>query len=96
VRTPRHPLTKQNPTRERSIKSTRSNIRDYGTTKARSNGGGRSRSVPPLMIDALCEHLLWDDFEVLVSTSSISRASWYLVHTEYTGAVTYEGRVHKL
>lgn len=88
---------------ERSIKSTRSNIRDYGTTKAPPNGGGRSRYVPPLMIDALCEHLLeksglyleemaiflWDEFNVLVSTSSISRASWYLVHTEYTGAVTY-------
>ncbi|CZT13846.1 uncharacterized protein RAG0_17338 [Rhynchosporium agropyri] len=44
---------------ERSIKAIRSNIRHYGTTKAPSNGGGRLRSlITPLMIDALCEHLL--------------------------------------
>jgi transposase len=73
---------------ERSIKAIRSNIHHYGTTKAPPNGGGRPRSVTPLMIDALCEHLLekpglyleematflWDEFDVLVSTSSISRA----------------------
>jgi hypothetical protein len=73
---------------KRSIKAIRSNLYYFGTTKAPSNGGGRPRSVTPSMLEALCEHLLekpepyqdemavflWDEFEVLVSTFSISRA----------------------
>jgi transposase len=73
---------------ERSIKAIRSNLHYFGTTKAPLNGGGRPRSITPLMLEALCEHLLekpglyleeiavflWDEFDVLVSTSSISRA----------------------
>jgi len=73
---------------ERSIKAIRSNIHYYGTTTAPPNGSGRPRSLTPLMLEALCDHLLekpelyleemavflWDEFEILVSTSSISRA----------------------
>jgi transposase len=73
---------------ERSIKAIRSNLHYFGTTKAPPNGGGRPRSITPPMLEALCEHLLekpelyleemvvflWDEFDVLVSTSSISRA----------------------
>jgi transposase len=72
---------------ERSIKAIRSNMYFYGTTTAPSNGGGRPRSITPLMLEALCGHLLekpglyleemvvflWDEFEILVSTSNISR-----------------------
>ncbi len=72
----------------RSVKGIRSNLRHFGTTRAPPNGGGRPRSITPLMIDALCDHLLekpglyleemavflWDEFDVLLSTSSISRA----------------------
>ena len=73
---------------ERSVKGIYSNIRHYGTTKAPPNSGGRPRSIIPLIIDVLCDHLLekpglyleematfpWDEFDVLVSTSSISGA----------------------
>jgi transposase len=73
---------------ERSVKGIRSNIHYYGTIKAPPNSGGRPRSITPLMIDILCEHLLekpglyleematflCDEFDVLVSTSTISRA----------------------
>jgi hypothetical protein len=30
----------------------------FGSTKALSNGVGRPRSITPLMLDALCKHLL--------------------------------------
>lgn len=73
---------------ERSIMAIRSNIRHFGSTKAPPNGGGRPRSITPQMLEVLCEHLLekpwlyleemavflWDEFDVLVSPSSISRA----------------------
>jgi transposase len=73
---------------ERSIMAIRSNIRHFGGTKAPPNGGGRPRSITPQMIEVLCDHLLekpdlyleemvvflWDEFDVLVSPSSISRA----------------------
>jgi transposase len=73
---------------ERSIKAIRSNLRCFGSTKAPPNGGGRPRSISPPMLESLFEHLLekpnlhleemvvflWDEFEVLVSTHSISRA----------------------
>jgi len=73
---------------ERSIKAIRSNLHNYGSTKAPPNGGGRPRLITPPMLETLCDHLLekpglyleemvvflWDEFEVLISTSSISRA----------------------
>ena len=73
---------------ERSIKAIRSNVHYFGTTKAPFNGRGRPRSITSPMLEALCEHLLekpelyleemalflGDEFKVLVSTSSISRA----------------------
>ena len=72
---------------ERSVKAIRSNLRHFGSTKAPANGGGRRRTITSSMLEALCDHLLekpglyleemavflWDDFEVYVSTHSISR-----------------------
>lgn len=73
---------------ERSIKAIRSNIRHFGRSMAPPNGGGRPRALSSRMLEVLCEHLLekpelyleemavflWDEFDVLVSTSSISRS----------------------
>jgi transposase len=73
---------------ERSIKAIKSNLRHFSSTRAPPNGVGRPRSVTPLMLGALCDHLLekpglyqeemavflWDEFNVLVSTFSISRS----------------------
>jgi transposase len=73
---------------ERSIKAIRLNLRCFGSTKAPPNSGGRPRSISPPMLKSLCKHLLkkpdlyleeivlflWDEFEVLVLTHSISRA----------------------
>ena len=72
----------------RSIKVIYSNLRCFGTTKAPANGVGRRRSITPPMLGALREYLLekpdrfvdelaillWDDFKVLVTAMSISRA----------------------
>jgi transposase len=72
----------------RSVYTIKSNLRQYGSTKAPSNGGGRPRSITPAMFDALCERLLekpdlyldemvlflLDEFGVQVSTQSIRRA----------------------
>src|ERR1700709_625092 len=41
-----------------SPRSVKSNIRRYGSTKAPSNGGGHPRNIRPVMLDALCDHLL--------------------------------------
>lgn len=60
----------------------------FGSTKAPDNGRGRKQSLTPLMLDALCEHLLekpglyqtemvvfiWDEFREFVTTCSIARA----------------------
>ena len=65
-----------------------SNVRYYGAPQAPRNSGGRKRSITPVMLDALCEHLLekpglyqsemilflLDEFDVLVTASSIGRA----------------------
>jgi transposase len=73
---------------KRSIIAIRSNMRYFGSTKAPPNGGGRPRSITPQILEVLCEHLLekpglyleemavflWDEFDVLVSPSSIRRA----------------------
>jgi transposase len=71
----------------RSVKYIRSNLRSFGTVKAPWNGAGRPRSITPSMLEALREYVLekpglhldemvvylWDEFEVLVTTSIISR-----------------------
>jgi len=73
---------------ERSIQTIRLNLRLFGTTKAPPNGVGRPRSITPPMLSALCDRLikksnmyrdeivifLWDEFNALVTTSSIGRA----------------------
>lgn len=73
---------------ERSIKAIRSNLRYFGCTKAPPNGEGRRRSITLQMLKVLREHILKkpelyleemvvfleDEFDVLVSPSSISRA----------------------
>ena len=71
-----------------AVKYIRSNLRCFGTVRAPYNGGGRPRSITPPMLEALREHLLekpdryldelaiflWDDFEAVVTASTISRA----------------------
>lgn len=73
---------------ERSIKNIRSNLRLFGSVRAPPNGVGRRRSITPVMLEALCDHLLerpglyldemvlflWDEFHTLTTTSTISRA----------------------
>ena len=72
----------------RSINAIRSNLRFFGTTKAPSNRVGRPRCITPPMLKALREYLLdkperyldelaillADDFDVLITPVSISRA----------------------
>ena len=72
----------------RSIKAIRSNLGHFGQTRAPYNGGRRPRSITPPMIEALCEHplekpdlylnetvvFLWDEFQTLVTISSVSTA----------------------
>jgi transposase len=72
----------------RGVRRIRSNVRYYGAPQAPRNGGGRKRSITPAMLDALCEHLLekpgmyqsemilflLDEFDVLITASSIGRA----------------------
>jgi len=72
----------------RSVHRIRSNIRDFGSTRAPPNSVGRPRSITPPMLDALCEHLLekpelyqeemvlflLDEFKVNVTTFSVARA----------------------
>jgi hypothetical protein len=43
---------------EHAIRSTRSNLRCFGTVKAPFNDVGRPRSITPLMLEALREYLL--------------------------------------
>jgi hypothetical protein len=43
---------------KRSIKSIRSNLRYFDTTKAPPNGSGRRRSITPPMLQALQQRLL--------------------------------------
>ena len=72
----------------RSVQNIRSNLRCFGTTKAPPNRVGRPRTITPPMLSALLEHLvekpeqyqdemavfLYDEFSVLLTTSTISRA----------------------
>ena len=73
---------------ERTIKNIRRNLRQFGSVHAPPNRIGRRRTITPLMLEALCDHLLekpalyldemavflWDEFQTLVTTSSIRRA----------------------
>jgi transposase len=73
---------------ERTIRRLRSNMRLFGSLKAPPNRRGRPRNLTPVMIQALCDHILekpylyldemvifiWDEFQVQVTISSISRA----------------------
>jgi transposase len=43
---------------ERSVRSARSNLLHFGSTRAPSNGGGRPAKITPPMKAALREHLL--------------------------------------
>jgi transposase len=70
-----------------SVHAIKSNLRQYGTTKAPPNGGGRPRDITPPMFNALCERLLekpglcqdemqlffLDEFNTEISTFSIGR-----------------------
>jgi transposase len=72
----------------RSVRKIRSNLRCFGTTKVPLNGVGRRRTITPPMLSALLEQLiekpelyqdemaifLYDEFEVVVTTPTISRA----------------------
>jgi hypothetical protein len=42
----------------RSVTTIRSNLRQFGDTRAPSIRAGRPRSITPLMLEALCDHLL--------------------------------------
>jgi transposase len=73
---------------DRSIRSIASNLRIFGNTRGPASGVGRRRSITPQMREALRERLLekpglyqdkmaiflHDEFNVLVTTSSIWRA----------------------
>lgn len=72
----------------RGVRRIRSNVRYYGFPQAPQNSGGRKRSITPGLLDALCEYLLdkpglyqsemilffLDEFDVLVTPSSVGRA----------------------
>jgi transposase len=90
----------------RSVRAIRSKIHYLGTPKAPRNSPGRKRSVTPSMLNALCEHLLekpglyqsemivflWDEFEVLVTASSIGRALAFKGWTKKTIRRVAQGR----
>jgi transposase len=73
---------------DRTIRNIRSNLRCFGSSRAPLNGGGRRRQITPVMLDALKERLiekpgmyqdemalfLYDEFEILVNNSAVSRA----------------------
>ncbi|KAL0929468.1 uncharacterized protein CTRU02_215634 [Colletotrichum truncatum] len=72
----------------RAVRRIRSNLQCFGATKAPSNGVGRPRTITPPMLAALCDRLiekptmycdemvlfLHDEFDTLVTASSIGRA----------------------
>jgi transposase len=73
---------------DRTVRTIALNLRLFGEARAPSNGVGRRRRMTPQMLDALLEHLLekpgsyrdemavflYDEFGILISISSISRA----------------------
>lgn len=84
---------------ERTIRNIATNVRLFGKTKAPANGAGRRRRITPPMLAALCDHLLekpglyrdemvvflYDEFDIVVSVSSIGRA---LASIKWTKKVT--------
>lgn len=73
---------------KRTIRRIRSNLHLYGNVKAPQNPGGWPRSLPPVMVKAMCDYLvekphlyldevalrLYEDFGKEVTECSISRA----------------------
>jgi transposase len=73
---------------KRSIITISTNLRIFGDVRAPPIPGGRPRMITPIMLEALCNHLLekpdlyldemaeflYDEFDVLVSTYTVSRA----------------------
>jgi transposase len=84
---------------DRTIRNIDTNMRLFGNTRAPANGAGRQWLITPSMLAALCDHLLekpglyrdemavflYDEFDVLVSVSSIGRA---LASIKWTKKVT--------
>ncbi|KAJ5640336.1 uncharacterized protein N7484_008198 [Penicillium longicatenatum] len=73
---------------ERSIINLRNNLHQFGNIRAPPTRVGRRRSITPLMLEAICDHLLeesglyvdemalflWDGFHIQVTKSSLKRA----------------------
>jgi transposase len=73
---------------KQAVKYIRSNLRVFGSPRAPLAQGGRARLITPVMLEALCEHLLekpglylnemavflWDEFNLEITISTISRA----------------------
>jgi transposase len=73
---------------DRTIRSIRSNLRYFSSSRAPFNKGGRRRQITPIMLDALKERLLekpgmyqdeiavflYDEFKIIVNNSAVSRA----------------------
>ena len=90
----------------RSVRAIRSKIHYLGIPRAPRNSPGRKRSITPPMLNALHEHLLekpglyqsemivflWDEFEVLVTASSIARALAFKGWTKKTIRRIAQGR----
>ena len=81
---------------ERSITNLRKNLRLFGSARSPPVSVGRQPSIAPMMLDALCDHLtekpglyveemalfLWDEFNILPSSSSIKGALSYAGWTQ--------------
>jgi hypothetical protein len=73
---------------DQTIRNIDTNMRLFSNTRAPANSAGRQRLITPPMLAALCDYLLekprlyrdemavflYDEFDVLVLVSSISRA----------------------
>jgi hypothetical protein len=89
---------------DRTIQNTSSNVRLFGKKKAPANDAGRQQLVIPPMLAALCDRLiekpglyrdevvvfLYDEFDILVSLSSISGALVSIKWTKVTQYITNE------
>src|ERR1700712_2259580 len=72
---------------DRTVKAIDRNLRLFGSTTAPRNRGGRPRSITPVMLDSLLEHLgpepdlyleemveyFWREFRVRTTKPSVSR-----------------------
>ena len=73
---------------DRAIRRFRTKLRCFGATRTPPNRVGRRRQITPVILDALCEHLIekpgtyldkmsvffFDEFAILVTGSSIPKA----------------------